>query len=385
MDSAGLLIAIVVIALVIQAGLAAIVAVLAKKRGKSPAGYFWLSFLLTIFIGLIVLLIQTSGTQNVRNLGLNPNLGLLNGEKVIKCSKCAEWVKVEAVVCKHCGQEIAEYISQELLTETSLVQASKVAKREILEAKNVRRENLLKKKPLRIGIALVVVILGVGAFFGIAQIWSVEAAKKPASVESVVFDPLFRSTNTPYCPLIALNFDTSSNDVRNSIISGGQVGASEGGLDRYTLIFSEVGENELSSESSRQLTGNPQSFYLTDDLCRSLAKQGNNQLKYTIKVRNEWTETAVADSGSFEFKWEKPNYSAHYRPGYFEEDIQLLPKNFASSATSISFLGLSSQESAKQTENFQSRGYLFVDEGQTYIAILTNPAGEQRITIKYGM
>lgn len=34
--------------------------------------------------------------------------GVTRGDRAVKCPHCAEWVKAEARVCKHCGRDIGE-------------------------------------------------------------------------------------------------------------------------------------------------------------------------------------------------------------------------------------------------------------------------------------
>lgn len=64
---------------------------------------FWI--VLNIFIGSTL---NQSGLKNfVISFFLSPLIGsivvLATGQKGKKCEKCAELVKVEAIVCKHCG------------------------------------------------------------------------------------------------------------------------------------------------------------------------------------------------------------------------------------------------------------------------------------------
>ena len=65
----------------------------AQKKGKNWTTFFWLSLLISPLVtGLIVATI-------------NPEQGkILSGTKA--CPKCAEPVKTEAILCKHCGSDI---------------------------------------------------------------------------------------------------------------------------------------------------------------------------------------------------------------------------------------------------------------------------------------
>jgi hypothetical protein len=65
----------------------------AQKKGKSWSTFFWLSLLISpVITGIIVATIS-------------PEQGkILPGTKA--CPKCAEPVKTEAILCKHCGSDI---------------------------------------------------------------------------------------------------------------------------------------------------------------------------------------------------------------------------------------------------------------------------------------
>lgn len=61
---------------------------IARLLNQSVAKIFFISFVLTPVVGLIVLLIS--------------------GTKGKKCPKCAETIKNEALKCKHCGHEFVD-------------------------------------------------------------------------------------------------------------------------------------------------------------------------------------------------------------------------------------------------------------------------------------
>ena len=73
--------------------LGALIADKAKSKGRSWNSFFWLS----ILVSPLVMFIIVSAIQG------NPNV-LVDGTK--PCTMCAEPVKVEAKLCKHCGSEI---------------------------------------------------------------------------------------------------------------------------------------------------------------------------------------------------------------------------------------------------------------------------------------
>ena len=66
-----------------------VIAAWAEKKNRSFASWFWFAFLCSPFIAAICLLVSGDGGK--------------------RCPKCAESVKPEAVVCKHCGLDFIAY------------------------------------------------------------------------------------------------------------------------------------------------------------------------------------------------------------------------------------------------------------------------------------
>lgn len=141
------------------------VAKFAETRGHSFAKFFWLAFFLSPVIAVIVLLLSPtaprkdfeSRTGDVIFKGIDGDLG--------KCQKCAEMIKLEAKVCKHCGADVAEHfeklaLERELMAETSKIEqqeadARLVAERQAAaEETALRRKEFWRKKSTRIGVLL---------------------------------------------------------------------------------------------------------------------------------------------------------------------------------------------------------------------------------------
>ena len=81
--------------------LAVAVGVLASSRGRNGLGWFLLSLLITPLLGFIFCLVS-------RNLAAVAQSSSEPSEATHrKCPKCAEFIKPEAVVCKHCGSEVS--------------------------------------------------------------------------------------------------------------------------------------------------------------------------------------------------------------------------------------------------------------------------------------
>ena len=74
---------------------------IANKKGNSFGAYFLLSLFLTPLIGLIASIVSSTNTQGVEQEKLN------TGESK-RCPYCAELVKAQALICKHCGKDVED-------------------------------------------------------------------------------------------------------------------------------------------------------------------------------------------------------------------------------------------------------------------------------------
>ena len=72
-----------------------LVAAYAERKGRSYRGFFILTFL---FLPLGVLA-AVLAEPNQKNIAISSNL--------VKCEFCAEYIKSEAKMCKHCGKEVS--------------------------------------------------------------------------------------------------------------------------------------------------------------------------------------------------------------------------------------------------------------------------------------
>jgi hypothetical protein len=81
--------------------LSAIVSLLAKKRGRSPIAFLFLSLLLSPLIGGLILVFMVAAEKP---------------ELCKRCPHCAETILLDAKVCKHCRRDIIVPESHELLT-----------------------------------------------------------------------------------------------------------------------------------------------------------------------------------------------------------------------------------------------------------------------------
>ena len=84
---------------VIWLGLSVLAGVIAARKGRSGIGFFLLAALLSPLIGIIAALIANSDAAVMERRRLE------SGQER-KCPHCAELVRIDARVCKHCGRDL---------------------------------------------------------------------------------------------------------------------------------------------------------------------------------------------------------------------------------------------------------------------------------------
>jgi uncharacterized protein (DUF983 family) len=95
---------------------AAIVGVAASSRGRSGFGWFLLSILISPLLGLIlVLVIPNKAARAVARLASDAQAAVQAAQAGVepitdathtRCPDCREWVRRDALVCKHCHRKL---------------------------------------------------------------------------------------------------------------------------------------------------------------------------------------------------------------------------------------------------------------------------------------
>jgi phosphotransferase system glucose/maltose/N-acetylglucosamine-specific IIC component len=80
--------------------LAILVGVYANSKGRSGFGFFLIAALLSPLIGFVIALVISPISSKVEQNALDVG-------DMKKCPSCAELVKTEAKLCKHCRTELA--------------------------------------------------------------------------------------------------------------------------------------------------------------------------------------------------------------------------------------------------------------------------------------
>ena len=142
-----------VIGVLINFGLSFIVASIAERKGRSFGGFWWLSFLLSFLIGILVVIAIPDESKRTTVKAEN------NDALRVKCSHCAEEILAEASVCKHCGRDV--------IPRTDLLIAAEEQKQNAAIAEAARKvdSEIRSKRGNRISVAITFYIMGTFTFF----------------------------------------------------------------------------------------------------------------------------------------------------------------------------------------------------------------------------
>lgn len=165
------------------------VAYVASQKGRSATGFFFLSFFLSFLVGILVVLALPKKESLLQITSSTGKFAKSGTEDLVKCPYCAEWVKTEAKVCKHCGREIQEDILAMMqaeirntkAAENKLEENQKALDKERERKAKARKDFLLDKKTILFSIIAVVVIAAISSTLIIIS--NIEAAKIAAEKE----------------------------------------------------------------------------------------------------------------------------------------------------------------------------------------------------------
>ena len=172
---------IIISSLVLNIVLSGIVAYAASQKGRSGVGFFFLSFLFSFLVGILVVLALPRRDRQV-----GPHAAQATNAT---CPYCKEEVKPDALVCKHCGRDIQAIV--EARVDPPIAHEMGLSAREVylnslsdeqkagLLAKETRRARRFRFVSLVVAAALTLVI---------AILWTLSIAlSRDPSVNSGVF------------------------------------------------------------------------------------------------------------------------------------------------------------------------------------------------------
>lgn len=99
--------------------------IVASNKNRDPAGWGALGFLFGLFAFIAVLVLEKVEPNEEQRSATNSNQSSTTqefdpDEHEKKCPVCAEYIKLEAQACKHCGHEFSEEEVEQKIEEVKL-------------------------------------------------------------------------------------------------------------------------------------------------------------------------------------------------------------------------------------------------------------------------
>jgi hypothetical protein len=157
------------------------VAVAARQKGRSGAGFFFLSFFISFVIALIIVLV-ISPTDQER---LSVQAGNVGKVGPVQCPHCRELIRPDANVCKHCGKDVVPVLPLLVSQNAEREEASARRRADAAEAAAARRKAFLAKRSTRIGAIIIasVIVLAIGTSI-ISSVVSTNAAAEALRIRT---------------------------------------------------------------------------------------------------------------------------------------------------------------------------------------------------------
>lgn len=217
----------VVIYIAANALLAIPVAIAATAKGRSAGGFFLLSFFFSFIVGVLVLIAMPKVEREPTITTPSGNFAESANGQLVKCPYCAEWVKSEAKVCKHCGKEISKKVASMAKEDAETLRsmdearnaelaASLLAKQEADAARKAKAAAFFASKRNRILLAAgasIVVLLGITA----GVVATIQTSDQKAQVKASIAKMNDWGTNLKTCGNLSTYNASASSD--NSSVS----------------------------------------------------------------------------------------------------------------------------------------------------------------------
>lgn len=120
----------ILVVIVLNSLIGGLCAYIATKKNRSGGLWFFLGFMCSFFALLAIAVVSDASNNQAGSSASSDDTS-----ETRACPFCAELVKVQAKICKHCKAELPEYKKAELTPEELM--AAKKREKQLLESYNV--------------------------------------------------------------------------------------------------------------------------------------------------------------------------------------------------------------------------------------------------------